>query len=225
MPDRQQRLEAYEQRAIKGRQKRKYILNQKFQTQGKTNLLQNQTPIKKTGLDPNRLHTPNVLSRTPTFGTYPKSEFKTEGKQSILTSKPIKDRGIKVSPATAKAQARSMEQKHLGHPKLQGRGQTLKTRTTAENFTQRARFGDWYRKPMQEKNMKSLDVKIKAQNIDHLKQMDKIKKGGIHHDMKGSKSISKGGGKSAGGGGGKYGIINRALGGRSPWHHLKRLLE
>ena len=36
---------------------------------------------------------------------------------------------------------------------------------------------------------------------------------------------SKGGGKSAGGGGGKYGIINRALGGRSPWHHLKRLLE
>ena len=52
------------------------------------------------------------------------------------------------------------------------------------------------------------------------------------YQTKGKKSLltsqptkSKGGGKSAGGGGGKFGIINRALGGRSPWHHLKRLLE
>ena len=36
---------------------------------------------------------------------------------------------------------------------------------------------------------------------------------------------SKGGGRSSGGGGGKFSIINRALSGRSPWHHLKRLLE
>ena len=32
---------------------------------------------------------------------------------------------------------------------------------------------------------------------------------------------SKGGGKSGGGGGGKFGIINRALGGRSPWNLLR----
>ena len=36
---------------------------------------------------------------------------------------------------------------------------------------------------------------------------------------------SRGGGKSAGGGGGKFSIINRSLSGRSPWHHLKRLLQ
>ena len=45
---------------------------------------------------------------------------------------------------------------------------------------------------------------------------------------KGKKSLltkqsvkSRGGGKSGGGGGGKFGIINRALGGRSPWSLLK----
>ena len=54
MPDRLERLKEYEPRRIAGRQKRKSILYQKFQTQGKTDLLQKQTPIKKTGLDPNR---------------------------------------------------------------------------------------------------------------------------------------------------------------------------
>tara|TARA_R110002012_G_scaffold75971_1_gene191822 strand:- start:7421 stop:8092 length:672 start_codon:yes stop_codon:yes gene_type:complete len=218
MPDRLERLKEYEPRRIAGRQKRKSILYQKFQTQGKTDLLQKQTPIKKTGLDPNRLFKPNVLPRTPTFGTYPKSEFKTEGKQSILTSKTIKDRGIKVSSATAKAQKRSMEKKSLGHPKLQGKGQTLTTPITLENISARARFGDWYRSPMKEKNIKSLDAKIKVQNVDHLKQMDKIQKGGIHYDMKGSKSISKGGGGSPGGGG-KWGWFNRMK--HSPWNLLK----
>ena len=45
---------------------------------------------------------------------------------------------------------------------------------------------------------------------------------------KGKKSLltkqpvkSRGGGKSGGGGGGKFGIINRALGGRSPWSLLR----
>lgn len=221
MPDRLERLKEYESRRIAGRQKRKSILYQKFQTQGKTDLLQNQKPIQKTSLDPNRVHSPNVLPRTPTFGTYPKSEFKTEGKQSLLTSKPIKDRGVKVSPATLKATTRITEKKHLGHPKLQGQGQTLRTQTTLENLSARAKFADWYRSPMKEKNIKRFDAKINIQNVDHLKQIDKIKKGGIHHDMKGSKSISKGGGKSGGGGGGKFGIINRALGGRSPWNLLR----
>ena len=222
MPDRLERLKEYEPLRIAGRQKRKSILYQKFQTQGKTDLLQNQKPIKKTGLDPNRVHSPNVLPRTPTFGTYPKSEFKTEGKQSLLTSKPIINRGVKVSPATAKAQVRSMEKKSLGHPKLKGRGITRGTWTTAENLTQRANFAEWYRSPMKEKNMKSLDAKIKANNTYHLKQIDKIQKGGIHHDMKGSKSVSKGGGKSGGGGGGKWGWIRRAINRpSSPWSLLK----
>ena len=48
MPARLQRLKEYEPNSIGGRQKRKSILYQKFQTQGKTDLLQNQTPIKKT---------------------------------------------------------------------------------------------------------------------------------------------------------------------------------
>ena len=221
MRNRSERLKEYEPRRIAGRQKRKSILYQKFQTQGKTDLLQKQTPIKKTGLDPNRLFKPNVLPRTPTFGTYPKSEFKTEGKQSILTSKTIKDRGIKVSPATAKAQKRSMEKKSLGHPKLQGQGQTLKTMSTAENFTQRARFGDWYRSPMKEKTMKSLDAKMKVQNEYHLKQIDKIQKGGIHHDMKGSKSISRGGGGSPAGPG-KFSILDRLKQRSPPWAWLSK---
>ena len=210
-----QRLKEYEPRRIAGRQKRKSILYQKFQTQGKTDLLQKQTPIKKTGLDPNRLFKPNVLPKTS-------SEFRTEGKQSLLTSKPIINRGVKVSPATAKAQVRSMEKKSLGHPKLKGRGITRGTWTTAENLTQRANFAEWYRSPMKEKNMKSLDAKIKANNTYHLKQIDKIQKGGIHHDMKGSKSVSKGGGKSGGGGGGKWGWIRRAINRpSSPWSLLK----
>ena len=220
MPDRLERLKEYEPLRIAGRQKRKSILYQKFQTQGKPDLLQNQTPIKKTGLDPNRVHSPNVLPRTPTFGTYPKSEFKTEGKQSLLTSKPIKDRGVKVSPVTLKSVIRMAEKKHLGHPKLEGRGQTLTTHTTLENLSDKAKFFDWHRPPMKEKNIKKLNPQLNIQNVDHLKQMDKIQKGGIHHDMKGSKSISKGGGGSPGGGG-KFGIINRALGGRSPWNLLR----
>ena len=222
MPDRLERLKEYEPLRIAGRQKRKSILYQKFQTQGKTDLLQNQKPIKKTGLDPNRVHSPNVLPSTPTFGRSPKSEFKTEGKQTLLTSKPIKDRGVKVSPVTLKSVIRMAEKKHLGHPKLEGRGQTLTTHTTLENLSDKAKFFDWHRPPMKEKNIKKLNPQLNIQNVDHLKQMDKIQKGGIHHDMKGSKSISKGGGKSGGGGGGKFGIINRALGGlRSPWSLLR----
>tara|TARA_R100000808_G_C2098747_1_gene116547 strand:+ start:73 stop:735 length:663 start_codon:yes stop_codon:yes gene_type:complete len=215
MPDRLERLKEYEPLRIAGRQKRKSILYQKFQTQGKTDLLQNQKPIQKTGLDPNRVHSPNVLPKTS-------SEFRTEGKQTLLTSKPIKDRGVKVSPVTLKSVIRMAEKKHLGHPKLEGRGQTLTTHTTLENLSDKAKFYDWYRPPMKEKNIKKLNPQLNIQNVDHLKQMDKIQKGGIHHDMKGSKSISKGGGKSGGGGGGKFGIINRALGGlRSPWSLLR----
>ena len=221
MPDRLQRLKESEPIRIAGRQKRKSKLYQKFQTQRKTDLLQNQTPIKKTGLDPNRVHSPNVLPRTPTFGTYPKSEFKTEGKQSLLTSKPIKDRGVKVSPVTLKSVTRMAEKKHLGHPKLLGRGQPLTTQTTLENLSDKARFFDWHRPPMDETNIKKLNPQLNIQNTEHLKQMDKMQKGGIHHAMQGSKSISKGGGKSGGGGGGKFGWIRRALNRpASPWNLL-----
>ena len=48
---------------------------------------------------------------------------------------------------------------------------------------------------------------------------------GYIQTTKTTSTTSKGGGKSAGGGGGKLSIINRALGGRSPWHLLRRLLE
>ena len=214
MPDRLERLKEYEPLRIAGRQKRKSILYQKFQTQGKTDLLQNQKPIQKTGLDPNRVHSPNVLPKTS-------SEFRTEGKQTLLTSKPIKDRGVKVSPVTLKSVIRMAEKKHLGHPKLEGRGQTLTTHTTLENLSDKAKFYDWYRPPMKEKNIKKLNPQLNIQNVDHLKQMDKIQKGGIHHDMQGSKSISKGGGKS-GGGGGKFGWIRRMVNRpASPWSLLK----
>ena len=40
-----------------------------------------------------------------------------------------------------------------------------------------------------------------------------------------NQSVKSKGGGSSGGGGGKFGIINRALASRSPWHMLKRLLE
>ncbi len=180
---REERLKAYEPIRKAGRQKRKNILYQKFQTQGKTDLLQNQKPIKKIALDPNRVHSPNVLPRT-TF------EFKTEGKQSLLTSKPIKDRGVKVSPATVKSVIRITEKKHLGHPKLQGSGQTLRTETTLKNLSERARFADWYRSPMRERNIKKHDAIINRGNVAHLKTIDEIRKGGVYHDMKGSKSIS-----------------------------------
>ena len=126
---------------------------------------------------------------------------------------------LKVSPATVKSVIRMAEKKHLGHPKLQGGGQTLRTETTLKNLSERARFADWYRSPMRERNIKKLNPQLNIQNVDHLKQMDKIQKGGIHHDMKGSKSISKGGGVWKGGGG------KRILNLKSPWELIKRVLD
>ena len=91
--------------------------------------------------------------------------------------------------------------------------------------------------PKSERNIKKSQ---KLQEVNKKIQVLEQKKASLKSEMtkvanyqtKGKKTLltnqpvkSKGGGKSAGGGGGKYGIINRALGGRSPWHHLKRLLE
>jgi len=64
-----------------------------------------------------------------------------------------------------------------------------------------------------------------SNNLGHPKVPTDFQTAGKQSLLTNQTTRSKGGGKSAGGGGGKYGIINRALGGRSPWHHLKRLLE
>ena len=57
-------------------------------------------------------------------------------------------------------------------------------------MSERARFADWYRSPMRERNIKKHDAIINRGNVAHLKTIDEIRKGGVYHDMKGSKSIS-----------------------------------
>ena len=65
------------------------------------------------------------------------------------------------------------------------------------------------------------DVRKMYMPEDYSKDRKKARGQVAQFQTKGKKTlINKGGGKSGGGGGGKFGIINRALGRRSPWSLL-----
>ncbi len=66
------------------------------------------------------------------------------------------------------------------------------------------------------------DAEIIGMPRNYSEERQEERKKIAQHQTKSKKTlINKGGGKSGGGGGGKFGIINRALGGRSPWSLLK----
>jgi len=75
------------------------------------------------------------------------------------------------------------------------------------------------------KAKRNLEQKYQTKGKKSLLTSQPTKSKSYIQTTKTTSTTSKGGGKSAGGGGGKFGIINRSLRGRSPWHHLKRLLE
>ena len=83
-----------------------------------------------------------------------------------------------MTPVTLKSVIRMAEKKHLGHPKLEGRGQTLTTHTTLENLSDKAKFFDWHRPPMKEKNISKIllyfyeiDIEGKECHVDDSKPM------------------------------------------------------
>ena len=161
------------------KQKTKSIINQKFQSKGKTKLL------KKQNFGYGRVGPGNFVHG--------------DAKEQRLKNPQYKVKGV-------------TDFKHLG------RVAPLSDTTLSKMKNQKL------------KTAGALDLNRSDQTRKQIlnKNTDQLGKPLPEYQSKGKKSLltkqstrSKGGGKSGGGGGGKFGIINRALGGRSPWNLLR----